>query len=194
MREAHFGADFSFSEEKVLARRNGDLGNDFGNLVKRSLAMLARYRSGRVPQPGDAPSPFAARFSELGSRVGGLIDALAFREALDAIWELVTALNVHVEQTKPWDLYKRRDDASAAAELDTVLYDLCEGLRWLAHLTFPFMPVASRSIWSQLGLDGEPHGAWAHELVWGGLAPETATAPSEGALFPRLELQTAEPA
>jgi methionyl-tRNA synthetase len=193
MREAHFGADFSFSEEKVLARRNGDLGNDFGNLVKRSLAMLARYRGGRVPRAAGA-SPFATRFADLGTRVGMLIDALAFREALDAIWELVSALNVHVEQSKPWDLYKRRDDPPAAAELDTVLYDLCEGIRWLAHLTFPFMPNASRSIWSQLGLAGEPHGDWARELVWGGLVPETLTLPSDGALFPRLETQPAESA
>ena len=46
LREAPFGSDFSFSEEKVRLRRNGDLGNDLGNLVKRSLAMLARYRDG----------------------------------------------------------------------------------------------------------------------------------------------------
>ena len=49
LREAHFGSDFSFGEEKVRLRRNGDLGNDLGNLVKRTLAMLARYRGGVVP-------------------------------------------------------------------------------------------------------------------------------------------------
>jgi methionyl-tRNA synthetase len=184
MREAPFGSDFSFGEEKVRLRRNGDLGNDLGNLVKRTLAMLSRYRDGRVPQSDAGSSPFASRFANLGARAGAQIAALAFRDALESVWELVTALNVHVEESKPWELHKRGD----ATRLDAVLYDLCEGLRWLAHLTFPFMPTTGRGIWTQLGLAGEPHGAWATELVWGGLAAGTLTAPAEGALFPRLEV------
>jgi methionyl-tRNA synthetase len=185
LREAHFGSDFSFSEEKVRVRRNGDLGNDLGNLVKRSLAMLARYRGGVVPTPAGAPasSPFGARFADLGGRVGVQLEDLAFRDALEGIWELVTALNVTVEERKPWDLHKRGDDAA----LDAVLYDLCEGLRWLAHLTFPFMPTTGRGIWTQLGFENDPHGAWSQELVWGRLAPGTKTAPMDGALFPRLD-------
>ena len=190
MREAHFGSDFSFGEDKVRSRRNGDLGNDLGNLVKRTLAMLSRYRAGRVPSADAAASPFATRFAGLGARAGGLLESLAFRDALDAIWELITALNVHVEENKPWELHKRGDDA----KLDAVLYDLCEGLRWLAHLTFPFMPTTGRGIWTQLGGSGEPHGPWSEELVWGGLAAGTETAPAEAALFPRLEAPEARAA
>jgi methionyl-tRNA synthetase len=182
MREARFGSDFSFGEEKVRLRRNGDLGNDLGNLVKRTLAMLARYRGGRVPDI-TRDSDLAVRFADLGARVGAQIAVLAFRDALDAVWELVTALNVRVEERKPWELNKRGDDAA----LDAVLYDLCEGLRWLAHLTFPFMPATARGIWTQLGLAGEPQGPWAEHLVWGGLAAGTQTVAAEAALFPRLD-------
>jgi methionyl-tRNA synthetase len=182
MREARFGSDFSFGEEKVRLRRNGDLGNDLGNLVKRTLAMLARYRGGRVPEVS-RESDLAVRFADLGERVGAQIAVLAFRDALDAVWELVTALNVRIEERKPWELNKRGDEAA----LDAVLYDLCEGLRWLAHLTFPFMPATGRGIQAQLGLAGEPQGPWAEQLVWGGLPPGTQTAAAEAALFPRLD-------
>jgi len=185
LREAHFGSDFSFSEEKVRLRRNGDLGNDLGNLVKRSLAMLARYRDGRIPAA--APSAFGARFADLGARTGALVERLAFRDALEAVWELVTALNRTIEEQKPWELHKRGDDAA----LDAVLYDLCEGIRWLAHLTFPFMPATARGMWTQLGLAGEPAGAWSDELVWGRLASGAQTAPAEAALFPRLDASVA---
>ncbi len=51
LREAPFGSDFSYSEEKIAQRRNSDLGNDFGNLLQRTLSMLQRYRDGVVPQP-----------------------------------------------------------------------------------------------------------------------------------------------
>jgi methionyl-tRNA synthetase len=180
LREAPFGSDFSFSEEKVRLRRNGDLGNDLGNLVKRSLAMLVRYRAGRVPT--GAPSALGARFSDLGMRAGTAIAALGFREALEAIWELVTALNRTIDEKRPWELDKRGD----VPALDAVLYELCEGLRWLAHLIAPFMPATARGIWAQLGFEGEPRGAWPDELVWGRLESGSVVAPSDEPLFPRL--------
>ena len=182
MREAPFGSDFSFGDEKVRVRRNGDLGNDLGNLVKRSLAMLGRYRESRVPAP-PGPSAFATRFADLPARAGRAIAALAFREALEAIWELVAALNREIDDRKPWELQKRGD----AAALDAVLYDLCEGLRWLAYLTAPFMPATARGIWNQLGFEGDPAGAWADELVWGGLAAGSLTRPADAPLFPRID-------
>ena len=49
LREAPFGSDFSYSEEKIVQRHNNDLGNDLGNLLRRSLAMLQKYREGIVP-------------------------------------------------------------------------------------------------------------------------------------------------
>jgi methionyl-tRNA synthetase len=181
LREAPFGTDFSLSEEKVRLRHNGDLGNDLGNLVKRTLAMVARYRAGAVPAPG--ATPFGARFAGLGERVGAHLEALAFRDALETIWELVGALNRSIDENKPWELHKRGDDGA----LDALLYDLCEGIRWLAHLTAPFMPAIARDIWRQLGLGGEPQGDWRSELVWGGLPAGTQTQPSEAPLFPRID-------
>jgi methionyl-tRNA synthetase len=184
LREAPFGSDFSISEEKVRQRHNTDLGNDLGNLVRRTLAMLERYRGGRVPA---ASSPFGERFSDLGPRVAAHIERLGFRDGLESIWELVSVLNRTIDEKKPWELAK----AGQAPELDAVLYDLCEGLRWLALLLAPFMPVKSAQIWRQLGLEGEPDGDWRDELRWGKLVPGTQTRPSGEKLFPRIESDAA---
>jgi methionyl-tRNA synthetase len=181
LREAPFGSDFSFSETKVLQRRQSDLGNDLGNLLKRSLAMLARYRGGVVPERGNAA--FGARFEALPQTAGAHIAALDFRGALDSIWELVGALNGTIDERKPWALYKRGEDV----ELDALLYDICEGLRWLSHLLFPFLPATALAIRRQLGEPGEPSGSWKAELVWGKLAPGTQTQPEDAQLFPRIE-------
>jgi methionyl-tRNA synthetase len=182
LREAPFGSDFSISNEKLRQRHNGDLGNDLGNLLRRSLAMLERYRHQLVPQP--AESAFAERFAGLGDRVRSHVESLQFREALEAIWELVTALNREIDEKKPWELFKQE----RGAELDALLYDLCEGLRWLALLLHPFLPEKATEMWRQLGFDDTPTGRWSEELVWGGLAAGTQTRPGE-ALFPRLEPQ-----
>ena len=181
LREAPFGSDFSFSEEKVLQRRQSDLGNDLGNLVRRTLAMLGRYREGVVPARGGLE--FGARFAGLPETAGAQIAALDFRGALDSIWELVNALNATVDERKPWELQKR----GAESELDAVLYDLCEGLRWLSHLLFPFVPATARAIRRQLGDAGDPAGAWPDELVWAKLVPGRQTQPEEAQLFPRIE-------
>ncbi len=182
LREAPFGSDFSYSEEKIAQRHNNDLGNDLGNLVRRSLSMLAKYRSGIVPKRND-DSAFAARFATLPQRAQSLIFALDFRGALEQIWELVTALNREIDDRKPWVLAKEaRDD-----ELDALLYDLCEGLRWLAVLLHPIMPERMENVWRQLGVTSAIDANWETSCRWGGIVPGSQTTVGE-ALFPRIEL------
>jgi methionyl-tRNA synthetase len=182
LREAPFGSDFSYSEEKIAQRHNSDLGNDLGNLLRRTLSMLEKYREGVVPVRS-ASSPFAQRFESLPARVRGLILALDFRAALEAVWELVTVLNREIDERKPWTLAKDGRER----ELDALLYDLCEGLRWLAMLLHPFMPERTAAMWTQLGLQEDIASNWSTALRWGGLAPGTQTSAGD-VLFPRIEL------
>lgn len=182
LREAPFGSDFSYSEEKIALRRNSDLANDLGNLLSRTLSMVKRYRDGIVP-PSGAPSPLAARFEALPVTVRERILDLRFREALEAIWELVTTLNRTVDERKPWTLHAE----GRTEELNTLLYDLSEGLRWLAILLHPFMPERTNEMWQQLGTPGRIDEDWSASLKrWGGLAPLTQTALA-APLFPRLD-------
>jgi methionyl-tRNA synthetase len=180
MREAPFGSDFSISIEKLRQRHNSDLGNDLGNLLRRSLAMLQKYRDGIVPQPTE--SSVQERVADLPVTVNEHVMCLRFREALDEIWNLVTMLNRAIDEQKPWELYKH----NRGVELDALLYDLCEGLRWLSLLLFPFIPSKATEMWQQLGLEGTPETTWADELVWGKLAAGTQTLPG-APLFPRIE-------
>jgi len=185
LREAPFGSDFSYSEEKIAQRHNNDLGNDLGNLMRRSLAMLQKYRDGVVPERG-RDDAFGARFATLPATVADKIFALDFRGALESVWELVAALNRAIDDRRPWTLFKEEKHA----ELDALLYDLCEGLRWLAVLLAPVMPERAREIWRQLGASGAIDADWGTTLVWGGLAAGTQTRPGD-ALFPRIELAPA---
>jgi methionyl-tRNA synthetase len=166
--------------EKLRQRHNSDLGNDLGNLLRRSLAMLQRYRNGIVPQPAEGAVQEMA--ADLPARVHEHVMALRFREALDEIWALVTALNRAIDEQKPWDLHKQ----GRAVELDALLYALVEGLRWLSLLLFPYMPSKATEMWRQLGLIGTPELRWPEELVWGRLAAGTQTQPGEP-LFPRID-------
>ena len=186
LREAPFGSDFSYSEEKIAQRHNADLGNDLGNLLHRTMSMVQKYRDGAVPA-GDPSSAIAARFATLPQTFRGHVLDLRFREALEAAWELVTTLNRAVEERKPWTLAKEGRDA----ELDALLYDLCEGLRWLAILLHPFMPERMEEMWRRIGAPGAIDADWSQALAsWGGLPSGTRVQTGE-ALFPRIELVSA---
>jgi methionyl-tRNA synthetase len=184
LREASFGADFSYSEEKIAQRYNSDLANDLGNLLQRTLSMLQRYRDGIVPEPGASRSELAQRFAPLQVTTRERILDLRFREALEGVWELVTALNRTIDERKPWALHKE----NRTEELNAVLYDLCEGLRWLAILLHPIMPERTAEMWRQLGNPGRIDEDWSSSLAaWGGLPPATQAALA-APLFPRVEL------
>jgi methionyl-tRNA synthetase len=184
LREAPFGSDFSYSEEKITQRHNSDLANDLGNLLNRTLSMLSRYRQGVVPQPAPGVARFGESFAPLPIVVRERILDLRFREALESVWELITALNRHIDERKPWTLHKEQRHG----ELDTVLYDLCEGLRWIATLLHPIMPERMTAMWRQLGNPGRIDEDWSAALHrWGGLKSGTQAELGEP-LFPRVEL------
>jgi len=47
------GRDADFSEDRLMARYNGDLSNSLGNLINRTLSMAQQYRSGILRRQGD---------------------------------------------------------------------------------------------------------------------------------------------
>jgi methionyl-tRNA synthetase len=188
LREAPFGSDFLYSEEKIAQRHNSDLGNDLGNLLQRTISMVHKYRGGAVPSGRPAQSAIGSRFAGLAEQTRERIVDVRFREALEGVWELVTALNRAIDERKPWVLYKEeRGD-----ELDALLYDLCEGLRWIGALLHPFMPERMEVLWQRLGIAAPIEGEWAQALgEWGGLEPGTQTSGGDP-LFPRIELAVAQ--
>jgi methionyl-tRNA synthetase len=181
--QAPFGTDFSPSMEAMTRRYNADLANDLGNLVQRTLSMLQRYRDGSVPIVF-AGSALASGFDAARDAVTSALNALDYRSALSAIFERVGALNVHVEQSKPWELSKRGDDD----RLGEVLYELCEGVRWIGAFVYPFMPATGEAIWRALGQSGTPGDRWEQQLRWGRLAHDTKAA-LPPPLFPRAEVE-----
>lgn len=194
LREAPFGSDFSYSEEKIAQRHNSDLGNDLGNLLNRTLAMVQKYYDGVVPIPQIRSDEFGT-FAGLAERYRTLVLGLQFREALEAVWELVTALNRRIDAVKPWSLMKSQAPEDRA-KVDALLFDLVEGLRQIGMLLHPIMPERTEELWRQLGMPGPIDADWREALAsWGDarfLPAATRVRPGDP-LFPRIELATAAP-
>jgi methionyl-tRNA synthetase len=187
LREMVFGLDAHFSEAALTNRINADLANDLGNLFARSLGMAFKYRQGVVPAP-QAPEALdqevAAAVQAMAADFLRLFPGLEFGRALAGLWEYIGSLNRYIVETAPWELAKRPD---AAGRLDTVLYNLLEGLRWLAALLRPVMPRSALKMSDQLGLGPA---LWDQPLPqvlqWGRLTPGSRLQKGPP-LFPRIE-------
>ena len=154
MREVPFGNDGDFSHRAMVNRINGDLANDYGNLVQRVLSMIAKNCGGVVPEPGpltEADSRLLGSAHALLETARTELSAQAFHRMLDALWAVIGAGNRYVDEQAPWALKK-----SDPPRMGTVLWVLAETIRHLGILTQPVMPDASGRILDQLAV---PEGA-----------------------------------
>ena len=182
-RVATFGQDGSISLEGLHERYERELGNDLGNLLSRTTAMIARYREGDLRRA--APSTeLAGAIERVGTEVAARFDEFDVTGALDAIWDLVRRLNRHVEQSTPWELAKGE---AQGEELDRVLYELSDGLRAVAVALASFVPETSERILAALGQPSET--AW--EQVAPGRTLEAEGIAPAPPLFPRVDAPTA---
>ncbi len=185
-REVAFGQDGVISMEGFEQRYNGELANELGNLVSRTVSMIAKYRGGEIPSPGeDDAAALATVAAEAEAMVAGAaarLDAVEITAALETVWEYVRRLNRLVEEEAPWKLAK---DEAQAGRLDAVLHGLAAGLRLVALVLYPVIPGSAVEILRRLG---QPHAAADLRLetaVWGALAP--AAVDVAAPLFPRIE-------
>src|SRR6185295_3406560 len=197
LREVPFGRDGSVSAAGFEARYEAELANEYGNLASRALAMIERYRDGRVPEADPDPELAGgeAGLAGLENRVAELLDRAELTQALEEIWVRVRRLNRYVEETRPWDLAKEekadpgkpgrsRTRSGASDRLDEVLYGLAEGVRVVSLLLYAYMPETVDRLLAAVGEDDRAlasFGSRGGGQAIGKLAP----------LFPKIETPAA---
>lgn len=151
--EMPYAADGVITYENVLKRYNGDLANNLGNLVNRTVAMTKKYFDGIVPAPGTAEDVDAELLAAVETAKKNSYDCMEnyhIADALDAIFTMLRRANKYIDETTPWTLAK---DESKHARLGTVLYNLLETIRTAAVLLTPFIPTTAENIFGQLATD-----------------------------------------
>ena len=181
--EMPHASDGSITYETLIERYNSDLANTIGNLVNRTIAMQKKYFDG-VIQPNDTAEPLDDEVKALAvktlSDVDKCFNEYKIADSIECILTLARRLNKSIDETMPWALAK---DESKKARLGAVLYNLLEGIRYLAILLKPYMPDTSKEILSQLNTDVTDYDSL---LTFGGLkAGESVGEPK--VLFSRID-------
>lgn len=157
--------DGDFTWEKFEDAYNNELGNDLGNLVQRVAAMLTRYQAGVIGDLGDGEHDMQP-YREAMER-------LEYNDALDKIWLMIRSLNQYLENVKPWEVAKQRDnDSEAEAHLAEILATAVTTLLQIADLLRPFLPDTADKI----------------DAIF-----STGVVVDSGVLFPKIYLHTTDP-
>ena len=187
LREVQFGQDGSYTNESFIKRINSDLTNELGNLVSRVMAMVTQYFGGQIPAP-NAEEPIDIELKELCQGLYGKlcndIDQLAVPQALEHIWEVIQRANKYIDETTPWILAKSEE---GKVRLATVMYNLCEAIRYVATTLRPFLTKTPDKIFAKLGIEDEALKSFDSLTTFG--ATKVGTKVDKGeALFVRYDL------
>ena len=159
------GGDANFMLDRLISRWNSDVANSIGNLLNRSLSMIARYQQSRLKMPAGEwlHNPDQQPIERYSDRISGEVRSLrshfsmarllpitlpftsgpyVINAGIANIIEVSTQGNALVDSTVPWKLAKG-DSELAAVKLNAVLYALAESLRIIAILISPVLPRAA---------------------------------------------------
>ena len=189
LREFPFDKDMIVTPENFVNRYNGDLANDLGNLLNRTIGMINKYFEGKLDTANIENTEFDKSLKEVTiqkvKEAETKLEELHYSEALEKIWEIVSSANKYIDDTKPWVLAKS-EDKQEKQQLTSIMAHLVETLRIIAVLLQPFMSETANKIFEQLNSDEkEWNSAYEFNINRGEFSISKNTEP----LFLRLEVE-----
>ncbi len=150
LHEMPFENDGVITWELMVERLNSDLANTLGNLVNRTVSMTNKYFGGVVSDKGAAEEvdgDLKAVMESTAKAVDAKMNDLRVADAMTEIFNLFKRCNKYIDETMPWVLAK---EEAKKDRLETVLWNLIQGISAGGRLLEAFMPSTSRKILSQL--------------------------------------------
>ncbi|MDX1535854.1 MAG: methionine--tRNA ligase [Candidatus Spechtbacterales bacterium] len=159
--------DGDFSEEKFVARYNGDLASGMGNLLARVVVMGEKntsepLKSSLVPEAEKELKIRLKAYKEL-------MDKYAFNEAIKEAQALMAFTDKRINDTRLWEL-PDKDEEQFKKEMASAATIVA----YIAWMLTPIIPESAQEAANQLGIKLENKDKWEFNFKKG------------DALFPRL--------
>lgn len=151
LHEMPYENDGVLSWELLVERINSDLANTVGNLVKRTVSMTNKYFGGIVRDSGVSESvddDYKSVITSTRDKVEAYMNDLHVADGLTEVMNLFRRCNKYIDETEPWVLAK---DPGKSDRLNTVMYNLVEGIDIGAALIRSFLPDTSDKILHEIG-------------------------------------------
>jgi methionyl-tRNA synthetase len=192
--------DSDWDWEEFVARNNNELVATWGNLANRVLSFCHRNWDGRVPEvrlddlrPADRD--LIEYMEGAFNTVGGEIEAVHLRQALQEVMRLASLVNQYLDQTAPWNTLKKNRDEAALS-----VYAALRAIDSLKILMAPFLPFTCQRLHGFFGYSDELFGEQYVEEVTDSLGEhtvlryrETAASGGQPEALPRWAPSTLDP-
>jgi methionyl-tRNA synthetase len=136
LREISPFSDGDFSTKRLEEVYNSDLANGLGNLVAR-VAKLCENANFKNPSPKNK--------HVIDDEYTNILNEYRFNDALSFVFRKITKLDRYINDEKPWNLLKNKEDK----KLSEVLSHAVDEIEEIAILLLPFLPKASEKIKKQ---------------------------------------------
>ena len=173
-----YGGDTNYTRDEVDRLYNGDLANDLGNALNRTLAMAHKFVGGVIPN-AEIEQEAKDAIEHARSEFDRYMESFQINKSTESALGLIRFLNKYIDTRAPWALHKDSNPA-----LPNVLRSMLACLRAAEGLVRPIMPTAADEMARQLGLP--PTKLWSEIGSETNLPPGAALATPEP-IFPRLD-------
>ncbi|MEM7201615.1 MAG: methionine--tRNA ligase [Planctomycetota bacterium] len=175
-------ADSDWSWNEFQARLNGELADNLGNFVSRTLRFAERFLDLTLPPlgpltPEDEAILQAGR--DAAADMTTAFHAFGFRRACQRLMAFSGECNRYFDQQQPWAT--RKSDPTRCGHCIRICAEL---VRSLAILAAPIMPTVSRTVLEALGINAAPRFTDAGGVALGDGPRQVAPVP---VLFPKLD-------
>ncbi|HYJ67300.1 MAG TPA: methionine--tRNA ligase [Nocardioidaceae bacterium] len=143
--------DTDFTWAEFVRRNNDELVNTWGNLVNRTVSMIAK-NVGSIPEAGeltDSDRALLATSESAFGTVGGLMARHRQKQAISEAMRVAMEANGYLSQQAPWKL--RTEDPD---RMRTVLHVTAQVVDDCNRLLAPFLPHSAQRIHAALGRSG----------------------------------------
>lgn len=107
VKEFPFGEDGNYSEENLLQRYNGELANEWGNLIQRLVTMSKNYNALTVQKEGfKKTEELLNSLEEVYNTLENNIIQCNLYAIINKGWEIIKKCNKLLDEVAPWKLYK----------------------------------------------------------------------------------------
>ena len=150
-REVPFGNDGDFSKIAIKNRINGELANNYGNLIQRILSFICKNLEQNIEITTENFNfDILKRINNSEKDLFTLMDNYKFDEYLKVLFSYMSDLNNYVDKTAPWALKKINPD-----EMKKVLANISLCIIRVTQYLSPFMPLKSKKVFGLFdNLDG----------------------------------------
>ncbi len=186
LHEMPFENDGVITWELLVERLNSELANTLGNLVNRTISMSNKYFGGVVNNAGvaeEVDEDLKATVLAAVGKANAKMEELRVADAITEIFNVFKRCNKYIDETMPWALAK---DETKKERLETVLYNLVEGILIGTELLESFMPETAEKIRKQL--NAQPRGLEALN-EFGKFSSGTKVTDAPEILFARLDVK-----